>query len=228
MRSSTYSLAAVATVLVIASPQVNAALNSTSLTKLGLGGGSKIIQAQGKGDQSSKGWGGGYGVPEGGSQKGGGYGGEQKGGAGGGSMGDKQGGGGGGTWEGKKGGAGGGTMGEKGGGGGGGTWEGKKGGGGGGTWEGKKGGGGGGGGTWEGKKGGGGGGTWEGKRGDRGEYRGGRGGGVWMGERDGRRGPNIRIYPGRGYGPGCGWLRERALDTGSRYWWRRYRDCRGS
>ena len=23
----------------------------------------------------------------------------------------------------------------------------------------------------------------------------------------------------------CGWLRERARDTGSRYWWRRYREC---
>ena len=26
---------------------------------------------------------------------------------------------------------------------------------------------------------------------------------------------------------GCGWLRVRALDTGSRYWWHRYHDCRG-
>jgi hypothetical protein len=26
---------------------------------------------------------------------------------------------------------------------------------------------------------------------------------------------------------GCGWLRVKALDTGSRYWWRRYRDCIG-
>ena len=24
---------------------------------------------------------------------------------------------------------------------------------------------------------------------------------------------------------GCGWLRAKALDTGSKYWWRRYRDC---
>lgn len=24
---------------------------------------------------------------------------------------------------------------------------------------------------------------------------------------------------------GCGWLKVRALDTGSKYWWRRYRDC---
>ena len=185
MKTSTYALAAVATALVIASPRVDAALKSAGLAKLGLVEGSNVTQVQGSGTQ--KGWGGGYGVPEGGGQKGGGYGGEQKGGAGGGTMGEKQGGGGGGTWEGKKGG---------------------------------------GGGTWEGKKGGGGGGTWEGKRRDRGEYRGGRGGGVWRGERYG--GPSIRIYPRRGYGPRCGWLRERALNTGSRYWWRRYRDCRAS
>jgi hypothetical protein len=25
----------------------------------------------------------------------------------------------------------------------------------------------------------------------------------------------------------CGWLRRRAIETGSSYWWRRYRDCRG-
>ena len=24
---------------------------------------------------------------------------------------------------------------------------------------------------------------------------------------------------------GCGWLRVRALDTGSRYWWHRYHEC---
>ena len=29
-----------------------------------------------------------------------------------------------------------------------------------------------------------------------------------------------------GYGYGCGWLRHRALVTGSPYWWHRYRDCR--
>lgn len=28
-----------------------------------------------------------------------------------------------------------------------------------------------------------------------------------------------------GYGEGCGWLRRRALATGSRYWWARYEDC---
>ncbi len=27
-----------------------------------------------------------------------------------------------------------------------------------------------------------------------------------------------------GYG-GCAWLHERAIETGSRYWWRRYEDC---
>ncbi len=24
----------------------------------------------------------------------------------------------------------------------------------------------------------------------------------------------------------CGWLRRRAIETGSRYWWRRYQECR--
>ena len=28
-----------------------------------------------------------------------------------------------------------------------------------------------------------------------------------------------------GYSEGCGWLRRRALATGSRYWWARYEDC---
>ncbi len=27
-------------------------------------------------------------------------------------------------------------------------------------------------------------------------------------------------------GGGCGWLKVRALETGSRYWWARYEDCR--
>jgi hypothetical protein len=27
------------------------------------------------------------------------------------------------------------------------------------------------------------------------------------------------------YGSGCRWLRYRALETGSRYWWSRYYDC---
>jgi hypothetical protein len=42
-----------------------------------------------------------------------------------------------------------------------------------------------------------------GYRGDRGEWRG----------------------RGWGYRRDCGWLRRRALETGSRYWWRRFRDC---
>jgi hypothetical protein len=29
-----------------------------------------------------------------------------------------------------------------------------------------------------------------------------------------------------GYGGGCRWLRYRALETGSPYWWRRYEACR--
>ena len=28
-----------------------------------------------------------------------------------------------------------------------------------------------------------------------------------------------------GYGGGCHWLKVRALETGSRYWWKRYRLC---
>jgi hypothetical protein len=39
----------------------------------------------------------------------------------------------------------------------------------------------------------------------------------------GRRGFDAR--PGYGFRASCGWLRRRALDTGSRYWWRRYREC---
>lgn len=31
---------------------------------------------------------------------------------------------------------------------------------------------------------------------------------------------------GYGYGDGCGWLRQRALYTGSPYWWHRWRACR--
>lgn len=37
-------------------------------------------------------------------------------------------------------------------------------------------------------------------------------------------GPRVHFYGG-GRG-GCYWLKERALDTGSRYWWRRYQACR--
>lgn len=36
-------------------------------------------------------------------------------------------------------------------------------------------------------------------------------------------GPRFAIYIG---GPRCGWLRRRAILTGSRYWWRRYYRCR--
>jgi hypothetical protein len=36
------------------------------------------------------------------------------------------------------------------------------------------------------------------------------------------------IYGGYyGYYGDCSWLRRRAFLTGSHYWWRRYRDCRG-
>jgi hypothetical protein len=30
----------------------------------------------------------------------------------------------------------------------------------------------------------------------------------------------------RSYGNGCYWLKRRALNTGSRYWWHRYQECR--
>jgi hypothetical protein len=64
------------------------------------------------------------------------------------------------------------------------------------------------------------------RRGDRGEWRGDRGG--WREDRDWRRYGGRRYFEGRpgfGYRIDCGWLRRRALETGSRYWWRRYRDC---
>jgi hypothetical protein len=32
-------------------------------------------------------------------------------------------------------------------------------------------------------------------------------------------------YGAYAYGSGCSWLRYRALETGSRYWWSRYYDC---
>jgi hypothetical protein len=36
----------------------------------------------------------------------------------------------------------------------------------------------------------------------------------------------IGAYPyDYGYGYGCGWLRRRALHTGSPYWWHRYEAC---
>ena len=60
----------------------------------------------------------------------------------------------------------------------------------------------------------------------------------WRGEHrdrrwdDRRRGSfNLFIGPGGagvtvGRSDRCAWLRDRASSTGSRYWWRRYRDCR--
>jgi hypothetical protein len=49
--------------------------------------------------------------------------------------------------------------------------------------------------------------------------------------RYGFRGPRRRggrgVYIGFGYSGGCGFLRHRARITGSPYWWRRYRICRG-
>jgi hypothetical protein len=53
---------------------------------------------------------------------------------------------------------------------------------------------------------------------------------VWIGREHHGYGPHHgrRGWEGgRGYGylSGCGWLRERALATGSRHWWRRYREC---
>lgn len=51
----------------------------------------------------------------------------------------------------------------------------------------------------------------------------------------GRRGGRVFIYGGGypyyydGYdyyaGDSCYWLRQKALNTGSQYWWQRYRDC---
>lgn len=64
---------------------------------------------------------------------------------------------------------------------------------------------------------------------DRDERRGDRGDG------DRRRGGSFNLYIGPGvpgvYGvrpyQSCAWLRQRALATGSNYWWNRYRRCRG-
>lgn len=47
-----------------------------------------------------------------------------------------------------------------------------------------------------------------------------------------RWGPRIVLgfgapaYYGYRYRRGCHWLKRRARNTGSRYWWRRYRNCR--
>lgn len=37
----------------------------------------------------------------------------------------------------------------------------------------------------------------------------------------------VRVGPVVAVGGGCEWLRRRAVITGSPYWWRRYRRCRG-
>ena len=34
------------------------------------------------------------------------------------------------------------------------------------------------------------------------------------------------VYSYRAYGDGCFWLKRKALNTGSRYWWHRYEECR--
>lgn len=39
-----------------------------------------------------------------------------------------------------------------------------------------------------------------------------------------RRGPVL--YFGTGVNNDCYWLKRRALNTGSRYWWHRYSECR--
>jgi len=31
---------------------------------------------------------------------------------------------------------------------------------------------------------------------------------------------------GYGYGPSCHWLKEKAIDTGSAYWWKKYKQCK--
>ena len=57
------------------------------------------------------------------------------------------------------------------------------------------------------------------------------GGGRYRGYRGGD-GVFIGGFPFWGYdddyyydGGGCAWLHRRAIETGSPYWWRRYRDC---
>jgi hypothetical protein len=70
------------------------------------------------------------------------------------------------------------------------------------------------------------------RQGDRGK----RGEGERMGERSRaqiggdreQRYTGRRLQSGRSYGyiANCGWLRQRALATGSPFWWRQYRECR--
>jgi hypothetical protein len=31
---------------------------------------------------------------------------------------------------------------------------------------------------------------------------------------------------GYGYGPSCYWLKKKAIDTGSTYWWKKYKQCK--
>jgi hypothetical protein len=31
---------------------------------------------------------------------------------------------------------------------------------------------------------------------------------------------------GYGYGPSCHWLKQKAIDTGSAYWWKKYKQCK--
>jgi hypothetical protein len=59
-------------------------------------------------------------------------------------------------------------------------------------------------------------------------------GNHWRGNRGGfhhRRfyGSRLFIAPSygyRSYGNGCYWLKRKAINTGSRYWWNRYNSCR--
>lgn len=53
----------------------------------------------------------------------------------------------------------------------------------------------------------------------------GRHGGYGYGHRY-NRGGGIVLRFGNSGGGGCYWLKRRALDTGSRYWWHRYNECR--
>lgn len=49
----------------------------------------------------------------------------------------------------------------------------------------------------------------------------------WLGGRRYLWAPGLTFYFYNGYYYGdCNWLRRRALATGSRYWWQRYRRCR--
>lgn len=51
----------------------------------------------------------------------------------------------------------------------------------------------------------------------RGHFARGFGYGPWLG---------YGYYDGYYGADDCSWLRRKALETGSRYWWRRYNDCR--